>query len=179
MQANRVVQADDSTGSKGSTKEGVWKIGNWYSSSETVPAICGVNRVWVAHNYRRQKIASRIIDCLRYSSFSYMCVYVFKDSNGTQLRLMFVFLNIIESLLLGLGDIEILRYHQFIFAICICMCIQNLETNGLVLQLNEINLLDASYNILLIYVNYNHIKLYRVQCFKKISFFIYIKWERL
>ncbi|KFM76928.1 N-acetyltransferase ESCO1, partial [Stegodyphus mimosarum] len=43
----------------------VWKIGNWCCSSEAVPAICGVNRIWVAKEHRRRKIASRLMDCLR------------------------------------------------------------------------------------------------------------------
>ncbi|PNF17554.1 hypothetical protein B7P43_G15557, partial [Cryptotermes secundus] len=37
-------------------------------SEESYPAKCGVSRVWVAKNYRRKKIASKMMDCMR-SSF--------------------------------------------------------------------------------------------------------------
>ncbi|GFT70669.1 n-acetyltransferase ESCO2 [Nephila pilipes] len=43
----------------------IWKLGSWYASSESVPAICGVNRIWVSREFRRCKVASRLVDCLR------------------------------------------------------------------------------------------------------------------
>uniref|UniRef100_A0A2L2Y9C6 N-acetyltransferase ESCO1 n=1 Tax=Parasteatoda tepidariorum TaxID=114398 RepID=A0A2L2Y9C6_PARTP len=38
---------------------------SYYASSKTVHAICGINRIWVARKCRKQKIASRMVDCLR------------------------------------------------------------------------------------------------------------------
>jgi hypothetical protein len=35
-------------------------------SSEPVRARCGISRVWVLQQYRRKKIATRILDCVRY-----------------------------------------------------------------------------------------------------------------
>lgn len=37
-----------------------------FSSTEPVSALCGISRVWVLSNNRRQKIATRLVDCLRY-----------------------------------------------------------------------------------------------------------------
>lgn len=36
-----------------------------HSESESVKALCGICRLWTAPMYRRQKVASRILDCLR------------------------------------------------------------------------------------------------------------------
>ncbi|GAB6029859.1 Establishment of cohesion 1 [Chamberlinius hualienensis] len=36
-------------------------------------AVCGINRIWVATAYRRKKIASRLIDCVK-ANFYYGCV---------------------------------------------------------------------------------------------------------
>ncbi|XP_055935190.1 N-acetyltransferase ESCO2-like [Argiope bruennichi] len=60
--ASRVVSAETSEKSDGRS---IWKLGSWYASSEIVPAICGVNRIWVSHDFRRRKVASRLVDCLR------------------------------------------------------------------------------------------------------------------
>ena len=35
-------------------------------SSKPVKAVCGVSRIWVFSQSRRQKIATRLIDCVRY-----------------------------------------------------------------------------------------------------------------
>ncbi|GIY74012.1 n-acetyltransferase ESCO1 [Caerostris extrusa] len=48
-----------------SDEKTVWKLGSWYASSEPHPAICGINRIWVSHDFRRHKVASRMVDCLR------------------------------------------------------------------------------------------------------------------
>ncbi|GBN90797.1 N-acetyltransferase ESCO1, partial [Araneus ventricosus] len=61
--ASRVVSAE--TSEKEGDGKTIWKLGSWYASSETVPAICGVNRIWVSHEFRRHKVASRMVDCLR------------------------------------------------------------------------------------------------------------------
>ncbi|KAF9566628.1 N-acetyltransferase esco2 [Mortierella alpina] len=42
------------------------------------PAICGINRIWVSRHYRRQKIASRMLDAVR-SRFIYACKLDKKD----------------------------------------------------------------------------------------------------
>ncbi|XP_023238077.1 N-acetyltransferase ESCO2-like [Centruroides sculpturatus] len=36
-----------------------------HSESESVQALCGICRLWTAPMYRRQKVATRILDCLR------------------------------------------------------------------------------------------------------------------
>ncbi|GBN13296.1 N-acetyltransferase ESCO1 [Araneus ventricosus] len=48
--ASRVVSAE--TSEKEGDGKTIWKLGSWYASSETVPAICGVNRIWVSHEFR-------------------------------------------------------------------------------------------------------------------------------
>ncbi|KAG8182199.1 hypothetical protein JTE90_004137 [Oedothorax gibbosus] len=58
-----VVLGEESA--KDSGESPMWQLGNWYASTKPVKAICGVNRIWVAKEFRRQKVASRLIDCLR------------------------------------------------------------------------------------------------------------------
>ena len=36
-----------------------------------VPAQCGISRIWVLQQYRRKKIATRILDCVRCGACSY------------------------------------------------------------------------------------------------------------
>ena len=43
-----------------------------FCSTTPQPAICGINRIWVSAHYRRQKIASRLLDAVR-DRFIYAC----------------------------------------------------------------------------------------------------------
>lgn len=36
-----------------------------YNESNSVKAICGINRIWVSTSMRRQRVASRLLDCVR------------------------------------------------------------------------------------------------------------------
>ncbi|GFQ77548.1 n-acetyltransferase ESCO1 [Trichonephila clavata] len=62
--ACRVISDENSVEEKSDGKV-IWKLGSWYASSESVPAICGINRIWVSRELRRSKVASRLVDCLR------------------------------------------------------------------------------------------------------------------
>nr|XP_012566874.1 N-acetyltransferase ESCO2 isoform X3 [Hydra vulgaris] len=46
---------------------------SWCCSIEPVPAVCGISRIWVFSQNRRQNIATRIVDCIRHN-FLYGCV---------------------------------------------------------------------------------------------------------
>ncbi|XP_054724734.1 N-acetyltransferase ESCO1-like [Uloborus diversus] len=59
------VVFDESRNNSEANSQKVRKVESWYSSSKAVPAFCGINRIWVASEFRRQKVASRMIDCLR------------------------------------------------------------------------------------------------------------------
>lgn len=37
-----------------------------YASEESYPALCGISRIWVLKTYRRKRIASRLLDAVRY-----------------------------------------------------------------------------------------------------------------
>merc|ERR1711874_905697 len=39
-------------------------------SNQPEPVVCGVSRIWVMADYRRRKIASQLVDCMR-SNFVY------------------------------------------------------------------------------------------------------------
>lgn len=41
-------------------------------SVATMPAICGVNRIWTLATHRRKKIATRLVECMR-TRFYYGC----------------------------------------------------------------------------------------------------------
>ncbi|CAB4032635.1 N-acetyltransferase ESCO1 [Paramuricea clavata] len=43
--------------------------GAWCCSSAPVRAECGISRVWVLQQYRRKRIATRILDCVRYGIY--------------------------------------------------------------------------------------------------------------
>ncbi|KAG0291990.1 N-acetyltransferase esco2 [Dissophora globulifera] len=43
-----------------------------FCSTDPQPAICGINRIWVSAHYRRQRIASRLLDAVR-DRFIYAC----------------------------------------------------------------------------------------------------------
>lgn len=62
--ACRVISGETSDEEKNDGKV-IWKLGSWYASYESVPAICGINRIWVSRELRRCKVASRLVDCLR------------------------------------------------------------------------------------------------------------------
>lgn len=49
-----------------------------FCSTVPQPAICGINRIWVSRHYRRQKIASRMLDAIR-NRFIYACKLDKKD----------------------------------------------------------------------------------------------------
>ncbi|KAF9273387.1 N-acetyltransferase esco2 [Mortierella alpina] len=49
-----------------------------FCSTVPQPAICGINRIWVSRHYRRQKIASRMLDAVR-NRFIYACKLDKKD----------------------------------------------------------------------------------------------------
>ncbi|KAI7817452.1 hypothetical protein BC939DRAFT_496653 [Gamsiella multidivaricata] len=49
-----------------------------FCSIEPRPAICGINRIWVSEQNRRQKIASRLLDAVR-ERFIYACKLEHKD----------------------------------------------------------------------------------------------------
>ncbi|KAG0212665.1 N-acetyltransferase esco2 [Mortierella sp. GBA30] len=49
-----------------------------FCSTVPQPAICGINRIWVSAHYRRQKIASRLLDAVR-DRFVYACKLETKD----------------------------------------------------------------------------------------------------
>ncbi|GFV45505.1 n-acetyltransferase ESCO1 [Trichonephila clavipes] len=62
--ACRVI-SDEISEERKSDGKVIWNLGSWYASSESVPAICGINRIWVSREFRRCKVASRLVDCLR------------------------------------------------------------------------------------------------------------------
>jgi len=35
-------------------------------SSEAVPVVCGISRIWTLASYRRHKVATRLLDVMRY-----------------------------------------------------------------------------------------------------------------
>ncbi|CAO3572738.1 unnamed protein product [Mortierella alpina] len=49
-----------------------------FCSTVPQPAICGINRIWVSRHYRRQRIASRMLDAVR-NRFIYACKLDKKD----------------------------------------------------------------------------------------------------
>lgn len=49
-----------------------------FCSKVPQPAICGINRIWVSSQHRRQKIASRMLDAVR-ERFIYACKLETKD----------------------------------------------------------------------------------------------------
>ncbi|KAF8925819.1 N-acetyltransferase esco2 [Dissophora ornata] len=49
-----------------------------FCSTVAQPAICGINRIWVSTLYRRQKIASRLLDAVR-DRFIYACKLEMSD----------------------------------------------------------------------------------------------------
>ncbi|KAF9967574.1 N-acetyltransferase esco2 [Mortierella alpina] len=49
-----------------------------FCSTVPQPAICGINRIWVSRHYRRQRIASRMLDAVR-NRFNYACKLDKKD----------------------------------------------------------------------------------------------------
>ncbi|GFY47582.1 n-acetyltransferase ESCO1 [Trichonephila inaurata madagascariensis] len=59
------VISEETSEEKKSDRKVIWNLGSWYASSESVPAICGINRIWVSRELRRCKVASRLVDCLR------------------------------------------------------------------------------------------------------------------
>ncbi|KAH6571170.1 hypothetical protein BASA50_005390 [Batrachochytrium salamandrivorans] len=41
-------------------------VGNGTFSNESTPAICGISRIWVAREYRRKGVATRLLDAVRH-----------------------------------------------------------------------------------------------------------------
>lgn len=58
-----------------SVSSGTASSSSWCCNTNHVPAICGISRLWVFSTNRRQKIASRLVDCIRLN-FLYGCVIV-------------------------------------------------------------------------------------------------------
>lgn len=46
---------------------------SWCCSTESVKALCGISRIWVFSKTRRQKIATRLVECIR-RDFLYGCI---------------------------------------------------------------------------------------------------------
>ena len=78
----------------------------YFSSSVPVPAQCGISRIWVLQQYRRKKIATRILDCVRCGACSNGRV---DDGGGGDLGMVWVFVVIwgwwgvfvVKSVILG------------------------------------------------------------------------------
>ena len=59
-------------------------------STEASPAVCGVSRIWTLASYRRHKVATRLVDAMRYSTFHLLSTFDSSvgravDCSGTQL----------------------------------------------------------------------------------------------
>ncbi|KAI5712449.1 hypothetical protein M8J75_008413 [Diaphorina citri] len=50
-----------------------------YASEEVYPATCGISRIWVLKTYRRQHIATRLLDTVRANFMSSETVTIPKD----------------------------------------------------------------------------------------------------
>lgn len=68
LQGYRVIEDPVPEGSEGE-KLMFERQRAWCCSTTPEPAICGISRIWVVSMMRRQGIASRMLDCLRYEPF--------------------------------------------------------------------------------------------------------------
>ena len=53
-----------------SLTQGYRMMNNRSCSETTTPAVCGVSRIWTLASCRRQKIATRLLDAMRYLFYS-------------------------------------------------------------------------------------------------------------
>ncbi|CAG8595667.1 10092_t:CDS:2 [Ambispora leptoticha] len=68
-QAYRVIPNENEASSKVGARDAGSAI---FCSTKKIPAVCGISRIWVSKNYRRKRIATKLLDLVR-NKFIYGC----------------------------------------------------------------------------------------------------------